>query len=413
MSDLAGNNFIAKHWRGDYSLPFSYWVISLCTNITTSAVSALVVSYLQAQQSFNPFVLAFGNLLLLFMLLVVMIWHFFGTWRSATFYSLKPEKQKSYWGGIAKVLLVLGAIKSAGFMIPYCNTVIVLMTIAFGNDPSIPDYKITITELGTELKIEGGMKYGLIRDVETLLKSAPDVKTVNLESVGGRIGVGDDLYELIVRYQLNTVTNDLCVSACTIAFAGGKERWMGIGARLGFHASKFETLSESETREQKNPMNNKIALKNGTSKAFLNKGDTTPNKDMWYPTRDELFSEKYITSIAPKAHSSIRLIEKRLNEVALAVKQTIPNQLNDNITLSDVKVQQTKFVYFYDVTQNLHEWFKIPKNQADQIKLVTANVCKNDTMKNDIRFGIVYAYFYRDAKSQAQSFYFEVSSCPV
>jgi hypothetical protein len=413
MGDLNKNNFIAKHWRGDYSLPFSYWVISFCTNITTSAVSALVVSYLQAQQSFNPFVLAFGNLLLLLILMGITIWHFFGTWRSATFYSLKPENQKRYWGGIAKAILILGAIKSAGFIIPYCNSVIVLMEIAFGNDPNIPDYKITITESGTELKIEGGIKYGLIRDVETLLKSTPDVRTVNLESVGGRIGVGDDLYELIVRYKLNTVTNDLCVSACAIAFAGGRERWLGIGARIGFHAGKFETMSESETREQKLPINNKISFKNGTSKAFLNKGDTTPNKDMRYPTRDELFSEKYITSIAPKAHSSIRLIEKRLDEVALTVKKTIPNKLNDNITLSDVKVDKTKFVYFYDITQNLHEWFKLSKNQADQIKLVTTSVCKSDSMQNDIRLGIIYAYHYRDTKSQAQSFYFEVGHCPV
>ena len=121
------NSFIGKHWRGDYSLPFSYWLISFCTNITIIFTSAIIVGYLEAQPYFNPYILAFSNLLLLTSLVFINVWHFFGTWRSATFYSLKAENIKSYWGGIAKAMLIFGAIKSVGWIIPYCNSVVVFL----------------------------------------------------------------------------------------------------------------------------------------------------------------------------------------------------------------------------------------------------------------------------------------------
>jgi len=411
MYNFIKYSFIGKHWRGDYSLPFSYWLISLFTNITVIITSVLIVGYIEAQPSFNPYILALCNLLLFSTLLSLTLWHLVGTWRSATFYSLKPENKKSYWGGITKFFLAFSALKSAIVIFTYGSTVIVLMQIAFGNDANIPNYRITITEAGTELKIEGGLKYGIVKDVETLLKSAPDVKTVNLESVGGRIGVAEDLYELLIRNNLNTVTNDFCLSACTIVFAAGNERWLGVGARLGFHAAKFETMNENETRWQKININNKIAAKNGTSKNFLNKGDNTPNKDIWYPTRSELFAEKYLTSFAPKANSSISLIEQNLNQTAQEIKKTTPIKLNDNITLTDVKVYKTKLVYFYDITDKLNEVFKIKSIQSDQIKEVTSSVCNIDSMKNDMMLGITYGYYYKESTSQMKSLYFEVKNC--
>ena len=84
-----------------------------------------------------------------------------------------------------------------------------------------------IVQSGKELKISGGIKYGLTAEASKLLSSAPEIKIIDFESSGGRISEATKLYELIVSHNLNTVANAVCLSACTIAFAGGTERWVG------------------------------------------------------------------------------------------------------------------------------------------------------------------------------------------
>jgi hypothetical protein len=413
MINFIRKSFIGKHWRGEYSLPVSYWLISLLTNITIGVMVAFIVSHLETQKEFNPYILAFGNLLILLILLLVTLWHFIGTWRSASFYSLNPKNEKSYWGGIAKLIIIFGVINSISNFIPFSNTVVALMEIAFSNDASLPDYKLTITEQGTELKIEGGLKYGIVKQVENILIAAPSIKNVNLESLGGRIGIGEDLFELISRYNLNTVTNDLCASACTIAFAGGKERWLGFGAKLGFHAGKFETLTEDEMRDQKLDINNKISKKNGTSKSFLIKGDMVPNNDMWYPTIEELLNEKYLTSITSQAASSLRIIEENLSKTAKELKKDLPNKLNDEVTLTDIQISGYKFIYIYDISSELQKRVLDPiyrENLTNEIKL---NVCKNESLINSIKSGVVFGYDYYNRYSKIQTHYFEINNCDL
>ncbi len=38
-----------------------------------------------------------------------------------------------------------------------------------------------------------------------------------------------------------------CLSACTLAFAGGRERWLGGAGKLGFHAPDFPGMGPART----------------------------------------------------------------------------------------------------------------------------------------------------------------------
>ncbi|MFX7559753.1 hypothetical protein ABTJ75_18850, partial [Acinetobacter baumannii] len=83
---------------------------------------------------------------------------------------------------------------------------------------------------GREAEIAGGIKYGLTRDFERLLDAQPGIRVVHLDSVGGRIGEGKKLNALIRARGLDTYVEANCMSACTLAFAGGTQRILRRGA---------------------------------------------------------------------------------------------------------------------------------------------------------------------------------------
>ena len=127
----------------------------------------------------------------------------------------------------------------------------------------------------------------------------------NCGKVGGRIGEAEKLYSLIRDKQLITYVNFQCLSACAIAFAGGKERYIAKGAVLGFHEPDFPGITQdvlqSSIAEQ-----TQIFRDAGFSADFVLRALRTPNSEMWKPTVDELFKAKVITGVSDWKHSSRR-----------------------------------------------------------------------------------------------------------
>ena len=119
----------------------------------------------------------------------------------------------------------------------------------------------------------------------------------NCGKVGGRIGEAEKLYSLIRDKQLITYVNFQCLSACAIAFAGGKERYIAKGAVLGFHEPDFPGITQdvlqSSIAEQ-----TQIFRDAGFSADFVLRALRTPNSEMWKPTVDELFKAKVITGVS-------------------------------------------------------------------------------------------------------------------
>src|SRR6516165_11776976 len=116
--------------------------------------------------------------------------------------------------------------------------------MAFMDDPRMPAYSLRIMRNGTEAEITGGFKYGLTDDFSKLLKASRQIRVVHLNSIGGRIGEAEKLYNLIRDRQLITYVNFQCLSACTIVFAGGKERYISKRGVLGFHEPDFPGVTQ-------------------------------------------------------------------------------------------------------------------------------------------------------------------------
>jgi hypothetical protein len=140
------------------------------------------------------------------------------------------------------------------------------------------------------------MPFGTADAVRNLLDAAPTVKVVHLNSIGGRIGEGLQIYELLRERKLATYTATNCVSACTIAFLGGSQRYLSPKARLGFHSVSFGGVDQSRFPNINTDLRRMLAA-HGAPPWFIDKALSTSASSMWYPAHKDLVDAKIATRI--------------------------------------------------------------------------------------------------------------------
>ena len=87
---------------------------------------------------------------------------------------------------------------------------------------------------GTEVsEIDWGHEQQLLR----ILKEHREINTLVLKSEGGMIEVANNMADLVIDAELDTIVEENCESACVTIFLAGMNRFMEIGAKIGFHAS--------------------------------------------------------------------------------------------------------------------------------------------------------------------------------
>lgn len=252
------DNFVARNWRGEYSLVTSYWGFGFLGNILAGLVPVIAAAVFQSKGGYDPRAI-FATMVTIWVgVLGIVTWQLVGVWRSANRHiAVRVISGKtSPWAGLAKVAVFLGFLRLVGTFVSAGLPQLTETTrMVFLDDPDIPAYSIRVMRNGTETEITGGFKYGLTDDFVKILNASRQIKVVHLDSVGGRIGEAIKLNSLIRERKLDTYVSANCLSACTVAFAGGRKRVLLEGAKLGFHAPAFPGMSDREladmARDQK------------------------------------------------------------------------------------------------------------------------------------------------------------------
>jgi hypothetical protein len=305
-ADEVKRNFFARYWRGEFSLPFSFWVVGILVGLATILIVVALDKLFDANE-YNPYT-SFAFFVSVWVFgIISTIWDVVGLWRSATRYMHRRWRQGrgTFWGGLVKLLLV-GSVLS-GIMAVIRNgapQMGELYDMAFRGDPDLPDYSLRLMRSGTEIEIVGGFKYGLTNDFRRLLKASPQIAVVHLDSMGGRIGEAMQVHDVIQERGLVTYVANECLSACTLAFAGGRERWLGSVGKLGFHGPAFPGM----TREELNSAalsQQQLLVRDGFNPYFVARALSTPATELWTPTNQELFAGGAITNIAPPERFAI------------------------------------------------------------------------------------------------------------
>ena len=148
---------------------------------------------------------------------------------------------------------------------------------------------------GTTLELSGSFSWALPQNFQAILASAPKVRLVRLEGPGGHVLPALQIATIIQQHRLDTYVGQLCASACTIAFLGGRERWLAPGGRLGFHQAHAPGLPAEQVNEYLRQAYENFHV----PQSFVAHVLRTPPTDLWFPTPTELRAAHYTTSDAP------------------------------------------------------------------------------------------------------------------
>lgn len=286
-------NFIIKQWRGEYSLGISYWIFGFLVTIFVILISAFIgmaEGYVELGTKAYGFFIV-GAFLLLY---VVTAWQLVGIWRASDKHTKRGGKL--FWANFAKVIVVMYFLRiCSDLTINQYPFISEGFKMAFGTD-DVPPYSIRIIRDGTELELAGGMPFGTTKAINNYLNSSPSVRVIHLNSQGGRMVEAYKLYKLIKEKNLITYTSKDCVSACSIAFLAGREKYIGEKGRLGFHSTSVDGQSGAFI----NALNNDVRLtleNNHVPESFIDRALSTAPSSMWYPSNDELLNAHVIDSV--------------------------------------------------------------------------------------------------------------------
>jgi len=327
-SESGSRNFIVRHWRGGFSLGMAYWGISVLTNVVVAILVALIGAAFSLEKGYVPVQIFWALVSIWTLIGVSTIWQVVGTWRAASNHAAKRIAigKGTGWAIAAKVALAIGVLSAVGqFLSTGAPQIRAIYEIAFNDDPTIPPYSLRVMRNGTEIEIVGGFKYGLTSDFERVLKASPRIRVVHLHSIGGRIGEAKRLFDVVRRAGMSTYVSSSCQSACTLAFAAGKERWIATTGRLGFHSPAFPGMTTSDFAETVADWKS-VMVSQGIERAFADRALAVPNSDMWRPTLQELVSARVVTSISDGSQFAIS------GYGSSVTKESVGEQLAKNIS---------------------------------------------------------------------------------
>jgi hypothetical protein len=321
-------SYIRRHWQGELPLGQTYWVNTVLLSFLLQVPwYGLYENYLDTWITASPRIVGAFVVIYWVLLLVITIWQYVGLWRSARSHIAKTKR--SFWARTTQIIVVIGVIASINIFIGTAWPQIKEFSqIVFGFG-DYGGFTVRVIRQGKEIEVIGGMAFGLTEEVKRQLDANPEVRVIHLNSIGGRIAEARVLRQLIQTRNLITYSSRGCQSACASAFMGGQIRILNRNVRLGFHQPSFAGLTPAQI-ENEIEGERKYFLSRGVDKAFVQKAFSTPNKEMWTPSPEELLRARVITQISDGAQfamtetglgSNVADLEKAL--LAIPIYQSI------------------------------------------------------------------------------------------
>lgn len=281
--------WVVRHWRGRYALPRAFWLhgVALYIAVSVFATTAGLVST-RIDVGLSA-ILTFAVLLLY---PPILVWQEVGIWRAATQYARFHGRRRAAW--CAKAFVIL----SAGFVARFYATGAVaqarsLVQVLEG-DPEWTAFSAIVDPSGRELTIRGNLQSGCHWDFDRVLAASPGVRTVMIDSPGGRLAEGERIAAEVRRRRLDTCAVGECESAATVVFLAGARRTLGPHGTLGFHSPSLPEASALLRLAMQFQLDFDMKAA-GVSEPFILKTLRTPPDDMWYPPKPVLEAAGVLT----------------------------------------------------------------------------------------------------------------------
>ena len=290
--------FIQKHWRGQYPLNFSFWLIFIGLGFVFHLLSAFILQQVSDIDSMHIAVMityqVSGGL-------VLLPWQAIGLLRSAELHF------KAYGQPVILHLVqagvIIGIIGLTSHFVGLIQTLSLDQKFSEYKSRVIPhQYSIQWDEAKNQILLRGPLDFGVTNAVRQLLETHPSTRKIILQSEGGQIYEGRGLAILFHQYGLDTYSFSYCLSSCATAFIGGNKRYLGKDAKLGFHQYTFDskqlqTFQDFYNLKDEQEKDLDIYRSKNINEHFIQQIFKKPNSEIWYPDQEILIESGVVTAI--------------------------------------------------------------------------------------------------------------------
>ncbi|MEO5773122.1 MAG: hypothetical protein ABIQ32_03255 [Sphingomicrobium sp.] len=384
-------NYFARHWRGNLSLPRSYWVNGFLTNLTIGGLGLAFVTLSHTGRSLRVISACFLFYVVAF--LVARTWTLIGVWRSAGRHAARGGAPR--WGVVARGLVVLGVLATAIQMPALAVKAKEYGQIAIGRDPLGGGATLRVNAGGKTLEMKGMLTAGVADRLEHILRSNPNVGLLQLDSGGGRIFEALRIADVIRSRHLNTRVEERCESACTLILMAGKERSADGFAQIGFHQPDFPGLNDRE-RLDIIADNRRDYIAAGIEPSFLEKALSTPPNDMWYPTHVEMVEADVLSfdemAVRPP-QVQLGHLHKLLSRMEAEINASRGTMIDDITRLDGARLNGSELRTEYGLTRafNAEESINLKSNLASALSDDLCAGAKRALIEHGARFGFDYS----------------------
>ena len=292
LVEILHPNWFVRYWRGQVSLPMSYWGVGIATSLLIYAFNALIE--IGMEQATAKWQLGGLSLLLYIFLIAVVTWQSVGLFRTALKHPLRTGH--SGWANVAIIMLAVSVLT---FSITMYNTGFPLIKAIFQmlmGDGPYEEMEFRVLNGGNDLELIGHIEIGSNERLKAQLALHPNISRIHLHSQGGRILAAKRMMETIKDSGIETYVKTECASACTLLFVAGAKRTLGENGKLKFHSPGVGTASAHDYTELGADMK-KAYEDEGISAWFVKKVMRTPNDTFWVPTKQELINGNVVDDI--------------------------------------------------------------------------------------------------------------------
>lgn len=270
--------YVLNHWRGKHPLWQSFWLNGVGPRLAVYGALQVVlntapVSILLALTLFSADALC-------------LLWQGVGYFRAAEARLRDSGSMLPIWGGMIALIVAVFVIVSQWWALG--------LATRLGEDgPSFSQQKELerqaqyqiLRQADGSLLFQGQIVLGVTKALGRELAQGPALKGITLHSNGGNVFEARGLAKLIISHGLTTRVEEVCSSACTLAFIAGTQRNLGSEARLGFHSYFLEDALRLPgfDIEAEQARDREFMLAQGVAADFITRVYETPSSKIWYP----------------------------------------------------------------------------------------------------------------------------------
>jgi hypothetical protein len=281
--------FVGRSWRGEAPFWISMLIFSLILPwaLTLGGIKWLTGLTIDStpQRSMTAAAIVFA------MIAIVGIWQLVGTWRASS----KAKATGRWWitRWMARLVAVAG-FALAAFAVSTVPAAMARYYAEATDADAIGQQGHNLTVDGDQVVVTGHLSWGLYDEFTQALRDNDQLQTVVLNSPGGHYAVGRRMGQMIKERGLDTLTTEMCGSACTYAYLGGNRRILQQGARLGYHAPSGNTPVVLAAIAEHGAGVLRAA---DVPEDFIRRVFETPAESVWYPDVDELRAANIVTDV--------------------------------------------------------------------------------------------------------------------